>query len=738
VLGELVRVVFRAAVMEVKTYIDRNFAVDKARTERSQAQDGIGSILELMKKYDIRWDIHIADVIMDECLRVGDLTGVSFVSETMWNKKIWARSSTFNALLHRYAESGDGESAFRLVHDVMEKNELTRPNTMSYKLLLRACAKTERGRFYSAQVITSLMESGRMNKDAWDRLLELCVLSRKRYDSVLLEMVSAGVQPDEHSIMIILSALRTVGDLNGALTLYTRQCCAIERVAKLSQSPECLLRWDELMVDGEFRGTEADLDLQLPPPTRRTVHCILEMLRDAGRGETAVKLLGDMISRSELFSHSVSAEERMSGDESDSERSSAVTMESLRPVLSGADMLGAQVAPDLTTFALVIEACVNAGEAALALKAFAEMEKLGVSADRRIYSAIVNVFGLRGDVPSALGVFQEMRRSGIVADVSCLQSVLDVCLKRRDPFEFVQVSTMLTTMAAEGADLEVYSRDLLMQCFPDARSLGAALTAMESVPLVSMSSDLTLGGGNGYEVSLDVISVLAQACRTAEGPEALGETLLLLGSMGIRPDRETMEYFRLPDEPSANSPNSRHYRRRLVPHKARVRSLLDIEVPTLLRNDVGLPERGFQVQEDAPGGRIDSEPYFESGSDRWTAHVKALKAAMRGVDEKNVGENGMSGLHMTQRFENKKRTSNETKDKKRVSPESRTTPQSRTLRSITAQKEIFMGLSGVQAFNVRNQYDRPKKKKADKLRTAKTVRPNKKDVKVSGTSGPKL
>lgn len=752
VVGEFVRLMFQSAVMEAKVFLDKNFETDTLKTINEQAKDGIGKVLEVMEEFEIGWDIHTADVVMDECLRVGDLTGVSFVSETMWNKKIWARTSTFNTLLQRYADNGDGESAYKLVSEVMDKSPLTKPDADSWELLLTACSKTARGRCYSAQVITSLRETGAMRKYSWDRLLELCILSRKPYDGVLLEMIEAGEQPDEHSIMMMLSAFRSVGDLSGALALYKRQKSSIVRDYSLSTLEEDLTLNAVLENVGKTTGEE--LGLLLPPPTRRTVSMLLEALRDKGKGAMALEVLREMISRTEALCGEKKGESR--GKQCD-----LPTPMSKLPSMSGVDVICAQISPDVTVFNLAVEACVQEGDAQLALAAFAEMERFGLSGDRRTYAALVKMFGLKGDVPSALGVFQEMRRSGVLADVAVLQSVLDVCLKRKDPSEFAQVCSMLTTMVAEGADLEVYSKDLLMQCFPDARSLGAALTDMESQPVEAPPGTAqSTCAGCSVAVGLDVISVLAQACRTQDGPAALTETLAFLGKMGVRPDKETMEYFRLPAEPKANSPNSRHYIRQLVPHKARVRSLLDMELPVGLDNESGLPERGFVHRDLAPGGRRDVEPYFQPGEDHWVAHAEALKAAMLDPDSDDAEpgadgdpDDGKVEMESYVRAEDRRLTWTEISgidvevpmqhdverlvgaaDAVKIPESSQLQRPPRTHRSIAmAHEELRQSPSGVQAFGSAGVCDRPKKRRSDKLKASS--KSQKQTVKISASKG---
>jgi len=178
---------------------------------------------------------------------------------------------------------------------------------------------------------------------------------------------------------------------------------------------------------------------------------------------------------------------------------------------------------------------------------------------------------------------------------------------------------MVNFMSNEGARLDLYSNDILMQSFPDASTLGAALVAMEEQPLDPRVV-------HRMEVGLDVISTLVQARRSKDGLEELRESLRFLGSMGIKPDAETMDYFRPQREPVANSPNSRHHTRLLMPHKKRLRSLLDIEFPEGLGPVLDLPDRSHQRSE---WSAKNLEPYFESGQNRWAfLHTKALMAAI--------------------------------------------------------------------------------------------------------------
>ena len=215
-----------------------------------------------------------------------------------------------------------------------------------------------------------------------------------------------------------------------------------------------------------------------------------------------------------------------------------------------------------------------------------------------------------------------MRRN-FTPDVETLKSILEVC--RVDPLDLRLICAVLERMADDGCDLEVYSRDILMQGYPDAISLGAALEDMEDQE--------TPDGFECTTASLGVLAVLVQAVRKEGGVSALSDAMVFLGKVGIRPDAETMEYFRIPVAPAQGAPNSRHYHRLLLPHKERVRSLMDLQMPAeYAPDDLDLP-----VSPSAPKAKV--EPYFEAGQDDWaeagTVLLKALVGANNDDDDDN-------------------------------------------------------------------------------------------------------
>jgi pentatricopeptide repeat protein len=285
----------------------------------------------------------------------------------------------------------------------------------------------------------------------------------------------------------------------------------------------------------DYIALNGKLGLLMPPPTRQITHKLLEALREKGMYEEAIITLRDMIKRAKEAGYDFTKPLARDSDKSltsesqwkdilavetsavdrqqlaiaarkamqrqqmelniDKKRQISKALESttaanqtkfkVTPIshsltASGRYLLSTQYMPDSDTFALVVEACLVANRPSVALKLFNEMEKVGITPNRRIYSALIQAFGMMNDISSALGVFEEMRRH-ISPDINSLQRILDVCLK--DPVDIRQAAYVLENMALDGIDLDLYSKDILMMTFSDAATLSQALIMMESQTL---------------------------------------------------------------------------------------------------------------------------------------------------------------------------------------------------------------------------------------------------------------
>jgi len=121
------------------------------------------AVEEMLLEYGMKWTVQTSDVVIEECLNIGDLKGlfiyfnsfifllthlfigIEYVAAKMRDERQYARTSTFNALLKQFAISGDVESAHNIIYDVMMKDELTKPNSDTWGLYLECCAQSTKG-----------------------------------------------------------------------------------------------------------------------------------------------------------------------------------------------------------------------------------------------------------------------------------------------------------------------------------------------------------------------------------------------------------------------------------------------------------------------------------------------------------------------------------------------------------------------------------------------------------------
>jgi len=609
---ELLRVAFRVG-----------FEAERSLTIDRQALAGLGASTTLMARLGLPWDEHTTYVLVDECLTTGDLDAVHFLLARMNVLGIYSRTPMFNAVLRRYAEAGDADSALELYLEMADGPSHAAPDEESLELLLSACSLTTRGRLRARDLLLSVDSpapgymdaSGSkflgLSKAAMERWAEMQVLgfggpldktaaSTLGHSSGLLQVLDfmakgANTQPTIETVLLLLAAHGKNGDWRGALALYAFQRrgdrAARDWATKVLYPPKVLDKGKALVPPPPPAAL-------LPPVCRRTLRGLLSVLRDAGRYVEA-----DIVLQEQPASLKV----------------------------------------DETAFALTLEACVGTStssrfdedipeeatrRADKALSLFSTMERLNLQPDRRIYAALIRAFGLRGDVPSALGVFDEAV-SKFAPDCSIVQSIVEVCLGPRavDPtFARTLIFSLERLSAREEVDLNIFSDDILFGSFPDSRSLGSALAGMEVSSEVARRS----AGLETILCSLETLGVLvrgvvnSQVQKQKQGsisPSFLAAVMRQIGGLGISPDIDTMKYFTIDAEPARNSPGSSHYNRLLRPNSLKQSSLLDQDQPEGLRS-FGSTAKADQL------GWAKQEPYFvPGGGKQFSRHVALLRAS---------------------------------------------------------------------------------------------------------------
>ena len=145
------------------TFDKSNYEPDEEKETQQRILAGVVNVIDAMIRLKIQWNVHICDMLLDECLKAKDLEGVRFVCYVMDEVGLDLQTSSLNVLMQRYAENGDAESAYNLMR-IMEGNDnRTIPNKQTYKLLLKAGNKSTKGRYYSQLIFTDMIANKTMD-----------------------------------------------------------------------------------------------------------------------------------------------------------------------------------------------------------------------------------------------------------------------------------------------------------------------------------------------------------------------------------------------------------------------------------------------------------------------------------------------------------------------------------------------------------------------------------------------
>jgi hypothetical protein len=624
VMREFFRLLFRLS-QPVASEVDLNLVDDDQANRELQSKYGLSMVFDAMEDYDIDWDIHIADILIEGCLSLGDHANIMNILQTMRQKQIPLRTSTCNSLLKQYVVNTDAENAYRFYVDVMKDSELCKPNADSYSLLLDSCLQSSRGLYYARLVLADLIKNNLMDKKAWDSLIKLTMLEDKSMFSILKQYPTSQHQPNDETFLAAIDAASLSSSLAGnenkhildAAQLYRYLCRAASyrqryiAASTASANTSAIGSLVDFVQDPNSRYiamSDNELwQLHLPSPSYPITMSLLHLLRAHNLGAEAFDIL-------QLYLKQQSSNE-----------------------------------PPAELFAIAMETSINANDPRRAFEVFQLYESYYPIASspsssanetlsssdlssfnrhypsRRIYRNLIKAFGLNEDFPSAMGVFKEMCQYHL-PDIESLHSLLQLSLA--SPQDLRNIVTLLDQLADDPKiNLEVYSKDIIMQGFPDSISLGKALSSMEKRAL-AVTSSLPV------YTSISVLNVLVQAIRKDASLQSLVAALSYLGSAGIAPDSETMTYFRMGAEslPTEGSPNSRHLIRTLLPHRERVRSLMDMDIPAGLEpdlrmiNDLISSSRSESYRGVRFGERL--QRYHESGIDEYETVVKAFREAI--------------------------------------------------------------------------------------------------------------
>ena len=164
-----------------------------------------------------------------------------------------------------------------------------------------------------------------LKKEGWNRWLEFKIINNEDYVPVLSAMIASEILPDENTIIHIIEAYRKNGDIKGTLLTYSlthsltylltyllthsliRDSGMMEIYEQIVNAEDYRqqFRYQVLGKYGTKKIPNKDVLMNLPPPSKRIMYSILEILRDNNRPQDAVRILEQYCARAKVLTRSL-------------------------------------------------------------------------------------------------------------------------------------------------------------------------------------------------------------------------------------------------------------------------------------------------------------------------------------------------------------------------------------------------------------------------------------------------
>ncbi len=513
---------------------------------------------------NIPYSVSLTDALLQECLYNRDNQGLHTLVMNIFEMNL-LRTSSLNILLDYYTNIDS-----KVVHLLFETMKLSNdvslfgPDSKTNEILFDLCLKYESGKINKNNIgLTNFIkDSDNFNKGLWDRFLVMLAMNSFSMENILDTHLSnmikvCRIPVDEATVLSLFKVFYKMNDFASVEVLYDA----------LNEGQTIRDEYDN--NNDKYKIDVDNIKCFLPSTSLEMKVVLLEMMRNEGLDVKAFDMLKQ-----------ISSDHENNNDNYNHSNGNDIPLDVYEEMV-----------------VLTMEACITNSNPELVLEVLAFSEDYGLTKPtKRMYLALLQTFGLLNDIASTLGVFEEMCNT-IEIDSDCLHTLLDICVPRQD---LRGVALLLQDLEQKGIDLNGYTGNILMQVYPDALSLGGALMKMENAQQQQR--------GDAVYCNLDVIGLLVQNLWKSDYVDELTSQLIKLGESGIRPDQETMEYFRLPELSSLTTTDARAMKL-LDPNRRRF-SVLDIDSDTSIAMDADFISKPGQVRKFVDSGRLDT-PYVE-------------------------------------------------------------------------------------------------------------------------------
>eukprot|EP00746_Dinoflagellata_sp_MGD_P098511 gnl/MRDRNA2_/MRDRNA2_39767_c1_seq1.p1 gnl/MRDRNA2_/MRDRNA2_39767_c1~~gnl/MRDRNA2_/MRDRNA2_39767_c1_seq1.p1 ORF type:complete len:1084 (-),score=202.65 gnl/MRDRNA2_/MRDRNA2_39767_c1_seq1:59-3310(-) len=455
--------------------------------------DGAFSIFEALQKKGSELTLSIYNTLLDACVECNNLEQ----AKKLMKKMIAAGKIdvvSYNTMIKAQVGANCFDDAYRLVRQMVEEGH--KPNHITYNELINGyIKKRELGKVWN--VITEMQDAGVTPNHVTCSILlkDLGQTSSKSDITRIMDLISKIENPmDEVLLSSVMEACVRVGKpelLNSKLTMLQNKVSVqgahtfgslIKAYGKAGDMNGAWKCWREM------RSRHIQ-------PGSITIGCMVECIASNGDSEGAYDLLVGLVEekdcRGEVNAVSFGSVLKAFAREKRMDRVWSVFE----------DMKRYNIAPLVTTYNLLCDACTTNGQMDRIPALLADMDKRGVAPNLITFSTLLKGHCQRSDMASAFDIMKQIRQStNLKPDEIMYNTLLDGCGMHG---LIDEGRTLFAEMQEQGIKPSNYTLSVLVKLMGNARLLDEAFDLVASTT-----------AKYGFKANTHVHANLVQACVT--------------------------------------------------------------------------------------------------------------------------------------------------------------------------------------------------------------------------------
>jgi len=347
---------------------------------------------------------------------------------------------TYNSLLHHCINAGQLARAFEVVDEMRAAGVPL--DLFAYTTLINGCAKaSDIDRAF--ELLAEMRAAGIVpDQVLYTSLMRCCCVvgQLSRAFGFVDDMHNSGIKPDAVFYNALIRECLAVDDVAGARKALSMLCAAASPSPAPSTTPT------PTPPSSSTSPTSSNSDGNVTRPNMYSFKMLIMYLCDHEQVEAACELVAEMQSlglRPDTYTYNSLLKGLML---------QSTPVQHAMPVLES--MYNAGLAPNRSTYTLLLAACTESGQIDIAIKLLEQLRASGIEFDFKLYHQLVRCFARNGHLARAHAFLREMqRRGGALAPTIATYSIMLRAMVDHDDLSCVE--SVLKDMVAAGVQADV-------------------------------------------------------------------------------------------------------------------------------------------------------------------------------------------------------------------------------------------------------------------------------------------